>query len=59
MSVLIKMIATNPPALMIVGGFLLLIMGASSDNGELVRTGNWIILGGFTLQILWLILRRK
>jgi hypothetical protein len=59
-----QFIADNPPAAMIVGGILLIVMSVITgtiDTGTtdfLRNTGVWLIAGGFLLQVLWLVLRR-
>lgn len=59
-----EFVADNPPAAMIVGGILLIVLSVltgSFDAGttDFLRTvGMWLIVGGFLLQVLWLVLKR-
>jgi len=57
MSVIIKIIATVPSSILFVIGFLLIIVGSSSNNQGLVDMGIWSIIGGFILQVLWIFMK--
>ncbi|MEA2089194.1 MAG: hypothetical protein U9O89_00315 [Thermoproteota archaeon] len=52
---MIKVLAKNPPAILFVLGFLLLVFGYTSDIGDMVST-SWAFIGlGVLLQVLWLV----
>ena len=55
----IKVLARTPPAIMIVLGFLLIVTGLTADNPHMVEYGNWFIIGGVVLQILWILSKSK
>lgn len=57
MSVLINMIARNPPSLLIVIGFLFIVLGSANSDPNLTEMGMWCIGGGFVLQVLWLFMK--
>ena len=59
MSVVIKVFARVPPAIMMVLGFLLIVMGSSSDNPDLNSLGVWFVIGGILLQVLWIFMRSR
>jgi len=58
MSVVIKVFASVPPAIMMVLGFLLIITGSSTDNAQLTNFGVWFVVGGIFLQVLWIIIMK-
>lgn len=57
----INIIANTVPAIIIVCGFLLMFYygGAYANEPDMVEIGMWMVIGGFVLQILWLIRRRR
>ena len=57
MSVIIRVFASVPPAIMIVLGFLLIIMGSTSEKADLTGFGIWFVIGGIALQVLWIFFR--
>lgn len=59
MSVIIRVLAETPPAIMIVLGFLLIVAGSTTNNAALSSYGIWFVIGGFILQVLWIVLRRR
>ena len=60
-----QFVADNPPAAMIVGGVLLIVLSVLTavvdpTTTEFLRNiGLWLIGLGFLLQVLWLVLRRR
>jgi hypothetical protein len=64
-SVIFEFIAENPPMAMIVGGILLALFSVAtayvdpSTTDFLRNLAVWLIAGGFVLQVLWLVLRRR
>jgi hypothetical protein len=59
MSVAIRIIASVPPAIMMVLGFLLIITGSSTDDSTLINFGTWFVIAGVGLQILWIFFGRR
>lgn len=59
-----EFVADNPPAAMIVGGLLLIVLSVVTTavdpaTTDFLRTiALWLIGLGFLLQVLWLVLRR-
>ncbi len=59
-SVIFRMIAKNPPSLLIAGGILLYLVGAPYNAispqtaSELFRQAKLLIISGILLQILWI-----
>jgi hypothetical protein len=64
-SAVFEFIAENPPMAMIVGGILLALLSVltgpidPNSTGFLRNLAVWLIAGGFVLQVLWLLLRRR
>ena len=58
MSATIKIIASVPPAIMMVIGFLLIITGSTTNDFVLTSVGIWCIIAGVLLQILWIFFGR-
>jgi len=54
MSTTIEILAKNPPAIMMVLGFLLIIIGNSTADQQLKSWGWTMISIGVILQVLWL-----
>jgi len=57
----ISIIAKTVPAIIIVCGFILMFYygGAYADKPEMVQYGIWMVIGGFILQVFWLIMFRR
>jgi hypothetical protein len=52
--VIIEVFAKNPPSILFVLGFLLLVFGYSTENGGLINAGWIFVVFGVILQVLWL-----
>lgn len=50
---LVEIIAKNPPTALIAGGVLLKIMSLVQPSFD--STGTWLLVGGFVLQVLYLL----
>jgi hypothetical protein len=64
-SAVFEFIADNPPMAMIAGGILLALFSIATTPFDATTTtflrnlAVWLIAGGFILQVLWLVLRRR
>ncbi len=53
-----SVIARNPPMAFIVAGVFLVALGGTNGDPSLMNIGNWCFIGGFVLQLFWLMGRR-
>ncbi|MCJ7630791.1 hypothetical protein MUP77_00075 [Candidatus Bathyarchaeota archaeon] len=52
--IVIEVFAKNPPSILFVLGFLLLVLGFTTQDGRVVEAGWILVIFGVVLQVLWL-----